>query len=678
MHNLDPPLYRRLIPWIMAALYAFVTLIGAYYIFELRDAQRTHVVEQIDAQVQDQVAVWEDELLEKLTGWMENSVATPDRAALRQGQWRGRELWFNALYIWTQGHDPRARRAGKPAEPSFLFPPAPVTETESLHGRVCIVLARRTPGSVHTRAHAYLEGCADESLAVRLYAASEAANLYKDVGLIEHALAAIESVALPDTLSLAAAAQEGIPPHRVQTNRLQRANYYLALGRTDEALDMLYKLGEETTSLDAPEARDLIQTVRHWIIRPLRHYRRVEEASRLELMLSKVERRVAAFDEIRDRILQRTGTATASEAPRFIYDQYSDNPFLLYYGWSRGGDYGVALQLEQGVLLQEFLAIKSLSRLRRHLTITDAAGNVVAGGRRGGEIALQVPFPRTLTHLRVGVREEAISSRLARTRNAWVTPLVIIALCGILGVIALAVQVRANRQQVLLLKRQREFTTRVTHELKTPLAGIRVMAENLEVGAFRSQDQMQEMARRIVEEADRLTTRVEEVLSVARDRGVPEPEPFDPEEAVLEAIDQWGPRLEQAGVRLHADLHPTDEVEGDLYAIRDAVACLLDNALKYQDEARDDSQVWLELNQQGRWVVVTVTDNGIGVPPDMRDAIFERFVRVEGPNRGKAGGHGLGLSQVAAIARAHKGDVRCTEGVDGGARFVLRLPAQAR
>jgi signal transduction histidine kinase len=123
-----------------------------------------------------------------------------------------------------------------------------------------------------------------------------------------------------------------------------------------------------------------------------------------------------------------------------------------------------------------------------------------------------------------------------------------------------------------------------------------------------------------------------------------------------------------------ADLHPTDEVVGDMETLRDAISCLLDNALKYRREDRA-AHVWMKLEQTGRWVVVSVTDDGLGVPKEMRKSVFNQFVRVEGDNRGKAGGHGLGLAQVAQIARAHGGVARCEEGVDGGARFSLRLPA---
>jgi signal transduction histidine kinase len=75
----------------------------------------------------------------------------------------------------------------------------------------------------------------------------------------------------------------------------------------------------------------------------------------------------------------------------------------------------------------------------------------------------------------------------------------------------------------------------------------------------------------------------------------------------------------------------------------------------------------------GDWVAFEVTDNGIGVPPAMRRRIFERFTRVEGPGRGKAGGHGLGLAFVQESALAHGGLVECLDGLEGGSRFRLKL-----
>jgi len=110
--------------------------------------------------------------------------------------------------------------------------------------------------------------------------------------------------------------------------------------------------------------------------------------------------------------------------------------------------------------------------------------------------------------------------------------------------------------------------------------------------------------------------------------------------------------------------------------LRDALSNLLDNALKYRHPERA-GVCMVRLRTERRWLTVEVVDNGIGVPSDKRKAIFERFARVEGPGRGRAGGHGLGLAFVAEAARAHHGKVECREGIDGGARFLVRIRRRA-
>ncbi|MEO0604818.1 MAG: HAMP domain-containing sensor histidine kinase, partial [Myxococcota bacterium] len=543
-------------------------------------------------------------------------------------------------------------------------------------------------------ANALVSGCQRASTLVRIYAATEAAYFLQDapptIGY-----GAMQAMNIDAGLSLKEAARLGIPTARLATYKYRRARLLIALGSDptvredsqrrylDEGLDEMWRLGFEIAELDAPEAAQLIEvygakepegfgavrpddySIQHQLLSHGRH----QDEMRLQEFWDRAERRRAAFMEIKDRIATRAPEEDAK--PKFVWDQYSDTPYLVYFGWS--GDFGVALQLEQQLLLEDFLA--RTGEYRHQISITDADGEWVAGAQPGpdAEYRESAPF-KGLTHLRVRVLETAATNRLRSEQ--WVLPFGIMGVCLMLGIAALVAQERFTRRQYELLNRQRAFTTRVTHELKTPLAGIRVMAENLEAGAFRTDEQREDMAHRIIEEADRLKSRVDEVLDVARERTIPSPAPFDPEEAVLEAIDQWGPRLETAGVKLHADLHPTDEAMGDLGAFRDAVGILLDNALKYRRTDRSDPQVWLELAQEGRHIVIAVADNGLGVPKAMRKAIFDRFVRVEGPNRGASGGHGLGLNQAREIIEAHRGSLVCVDGVDGGARFVMRIPAR--
>jgi signal transduction histidine kinase len=660
----------------MVGAYVLAIVVATRSVFAIEDAQRAAAVDQLETALQDAVAAWQDELLVELTDWMDLTTADPERAISRQVQMRRRAPWFNSLYLWEQPRRMTVGREMVEIEARVIFPSPAVKDDLPALARICIQRARllatdrkTTPAVV---AHRYISGCRGQGAVVRIVAATEAADLLKNHGMYDEAMDAHRAAGVPDTLTLAAGAHEGIPPLRLALFRLADAELLALTGKTDKSMDLLEQIAFEIAALDAPETQPLLQYIRWPVLAQLRKGKRPDAVTRVSAALGRATRRVQAFHELEEHILSQVPTPQVSEAPRFIKDQYSNTPYLIFFGWTN--DLGVALQLEQDRLVSDFLSSKSVNRLRRWLVVTDEAGTLVGGPRRGGEVALQTRFTRTLSHLNAGLRKGAIDARMERVKGQWIAQLAVVFASALLGLAAMVVQIRASRQQALLIRRQREFTTRVTHELKTPLAGIRVTAENVEAGAFRDPRQLSEMAQRIVNETDRLTERVNEVLAAAQQRSIPNPKPFDPEEPLLEAIDTWGPRLEAAGVKLTADLDPTDEVLGDAHAIRDAVSCLLDNALKYRHEDREDSRVWLEMSQVAKQVEISVIDNGMGVPSHLRNTIFERFVRVEGPNRGKAGGYGLGLAQVADIATVHHGTVRCEEGQDGGARFVLVLP----
>ena len=108
--------------------------------------------------------------------------------------------------------------------------------------------------------------------------------------------------------------------------------------------------------------------------------------------------------------------------------------------------------------------------------------------------------------------------------------------------------------------------------------------------------------------------------------------------------------------------------------MRDLVGALLDNALKYRRDDEPDPWVAVSLTHKNAEAILTVRDNGMGVPANMRNAIFQPFVRVEGPHRGRAGGHGLGLSQVLETVTRHAGSIRYEDSSGGGAQSVVRLP----
>lgn len=661
-----------------AALVA-LTLFAFLSIRSQRARLEQRVVEDVYREVGGRVEGWEERLRDGLDQWLD-TAANGDRgtAPLVQERLRSRHAWFDSLYIWVppdESATPGQRKAGQ-----ILFPePGPV-EDSIVRGHPCVrrtqAIATLTRPSLDTVARMYVDNCAGAPLSVRVYTHGEAAQLYGRSRDYDEALTTLEEAGLPLDFPLDRAASVGLTPFLIVVHRMRMGSVLGALGRLDEAVAIWETTSADIATLDAPAARDVLGF--EWELqRLLQQHATAEELSRTRRLLSRAARRALAWDEVQRRIVPQSALFSPTDG-RFAYDQYQDTPYILYYSaiptpdpeQERAG----AIVLDQPSLLRDFLA--AMGSYAPYIEITDANGTHVAGAVVK-DPALRQSFPGTLTHLRITVSEQAITSRLGRFGGQYYTFLGALSIFVLIGFAGLIAQARASRRQRELLDRQREFTARITHELKTPLAGIRVTAENLEIGAYRDKDHLAEMATRIMNEADRLTARVEEILTVSREHTIPAPEVFDVEDLVLDALGAWGPRYAAVGVKLHADLHVTDEVKGDPVAVRDAVSSLLDNALKYRNEARSDCAVWISLIQKGHFVLIEVDDNGLGVPSRKRKSIFKEFVRVEGPNRGKAGGHGLGLAQVMRVAKAHHGTVVCTDSRHGGARFVLRLRAHA-
>lgn len=662
--------------WMLGFALLALTVFAFLSIQSQRVRLRQRVLEDVYTEVGARIGGWESRLRDSLDGWLSTAAnGEPATAPLLQAQLQGRHSWFDSLYVWVppvQAEDPGLRRPGR-----ILFPHPPTTEDPPPRAHPCIrqtlaITQRSIPRmSFAEEAEEYVFQCSRAPLNVRIHAFGEASQRYERAGQPEDALGVLQAVGVPVDLPATGAVQYGLTPFLLTIHKLRTARVLEALGRYDDAIAAWVYVARDIASLDAPAASTVLAY--EWeVMDQLTQHASPEVQGRVAELLSRANRRAGAWDEVRRRTVPESALFSPSEGS-FAYDQYQGTGFLLYYSGIRTPSpepRAGAIVLDQASLLQDFML--SMGSLAPHIRVTDAAGEQVIGGAFETS-ALRQTFPTTLTHLRIEVSEAAVEGRIGRLGGQYYSFLAALGVFVTIGFLGLFAQARASTQQQVLLTRQREFTTRITHELKTPLAGIRVTAENIEIGAFDGQSDLSQMALRIVAEADALSERVDEILAVSRERTIPKAEVFDVEEIVLENIATWSPRYEQAGVTLNADLHVTEEVKGDPVAVRDAVSCLLDNALKYRDEGRPDKAVWLSLEQDGSHVVVAVDDNGLGVPAKLRKSIFKQFVRVEGPNRGKAGGHGLGLAQVARVAKAHGGSATCTPSLHGGARFLLRM-----
>lgn len=217
-------------------------------------------------------------------------------------------------------------------------------------------------------------------------------------------------------------------------------------------------------------------------------------------------------------------------------------------------------------------------------------------------------------------------------------------------------------------ERERAFVADASHELRTPLA---VLKSELEVtlrgGGY---DQHVGAALEVaLEEVDRLSRLAEDLLLIARseDGGLAvKPERTDVRDLLDAIVAQFRDRAAQEGRTIELDAPEDLEAHVDPFRVRQAVANLIDNALRH-----GRGRVFVRADHEGSQLVVAVEDAGPGFPQAFVDRAFERFSRAD-PSRGR-GGAGLGLAIVRAIARAHGGEASVESG-DLGSMVVLRLP----
>lgn len=226
-----------------------------------------------------------------------------------------------------------------------------------------------------------------------------------------------------------------------------------------------------------------------------------------------------------------------------------------------------------------------------------------------------------------------------------------------------------------LAKLKSDFVANVSHELKTPLALIRLFSETLELGRVPSAEKAQEYYRVINKESQRLTQLINNILDFSRiDAGRKEYRfaRTDAARIVDEVLDAYRFQIEQQGFTLEVGVaEDLPEVEGDKEALGQALINLVNNALKY---SRDEKHLRVDLRRDGERLLLSVTDRGIGVPKGEQRKIFEKFYRAENSLVHDTKGSGLGLALVQHIMEAHRGSVEVQSAPGKGSTFTLVLP----
>ena len=284
-------------------------------------------------------------------------------------------------------------------------------------------------------------------------------------------------------------------------------------------------------------------------------------------------------------------------------------------------------------------------------------------------------------------------------RRIFFSQITLLVLAAVVVVIGTLVTMRFALRQMELSRVKSHFVSNITHELKTPLAAIRLYTETLQQGRVRDRTETERFLGIIHKETGRLTALINNILDFARIENGRRQYRFAPAavgDIVREVVDAYSYQFRQNGFEIEIEIEdglPPTRVDRD--AMSQAVLNLLDNSMKY---SRDEKHIQVrvrrgeaagvpaashgapalaspEPNGNGRGtILVEVSDRGIGIPQAERRRIFEAFYRVDKGLEHDVKGSGLGLAVVQHIVEAHGGSVEVESLPETGSRFTLKLP----
>ncbi|MFF0271495.1 sensor histidine kinase [Kribbella sp. NPDC004536] len=220
---------------------------------------------------------------------------------------------------------------------------------------------------------------------------------------------------------------------------------------------------------------------------------------------------------------------------------------------------------------------------------------------------------------------------------------------------------------------RRDFTVNVSHELKTPVGALILLADAVSE-ASDDPEAVQRFSDRMRIEASRLSRLVKEIIELSRLQGddpLENPGPVDINSIIETAVDRCRIDAEDRDIKIVVKTEPELEVLGSEDQLAMAIGNLVENAINYSP---DGTRVAVAAHPIGDLVEVTVSDQGVGIPSSDLERIFERFYRVDRARSRETGGTGLGLSIVKHIASIHGGDVRVWSVEGQGSTFTVRLP----
>ncbi len=274
--------------------------------------------------------------------------------------------------------------------------------------------------------------------------------------------------------------------------------------------------------------------------------------------------------------------------------------------------------------------------------------------------------------IREGEMEVSTNGVSGRTTSFAVRAAALGAGVGDGGLILLLIEDQTESRRVEEVRR--DFVANTSHELKTPVGALALLAETVEDAAD-DPEAVRRFAGRMRQEAARLTNLVQDMITLSRIQAaepVPDPVPVELDAVVAEALDRCRMKASARGIELAAGGSHGLWVLGDEDLLVTALRNLLENAVAYSP---DKTRVGITTKRAGLDAVeISVADQGIGIPERDLERIFERFYRVDAARSRATGGTGLGLAIVKHVTAAHGGKVTVVSKEGAGSTFTLRLP----
>ncbi|MBA3743826.1 ATP-binding protein [Sporichthya sp.] len=298
-------------------------------------------------------------------------------------------------------------------------------------------------------------------------------------------------------------------------------------------------------------------------------------------------------------------------------------------------------------------AASAFGIVRAERLVVDELADLVANVRRDGRIrGVELELPRGP----VGGGTLAVSARVAPLGMSHILVLI-------------EDQTDARRVDAI----RRDFVANVSHELKTPVGALRLLAEAVQ-DASDDPDAVVRFAGRMQHESQRLSHLVQELIDLSRLESrdpLKDAQPVGVDTVVEAAIDRTRELATAKGIDLTSHGENGLKVFGSEAQLVMALGNLIENAVNY---SAGKTRVGVTVRKSGDLAEISVTDQGIGIPGSELQRIFERFYRVDPARSRMTGGTGLGLSIVKHIAQNHGGDVRVWSAEGSGSTFTLRLP----